>query len=75
MDNNQLLVRQLDYIRELQTETDIMYDDIQRYRVIIKRLIKDLQRNDNKECKNVYHRCINTRTYQSLNWGSSDEED
>ena len=75
MDNNQLLVRQLDYIRELQTETDIMYDDIQRYRLIIKRLIKDLQRNDNKECKNVYNRCINTRTYQSLHWGSSDEED
>tara|TARA_B100000424_G_C22846982_1_gene451754 strand:+ start:376 stop:612 length:237 start_codon:yes stop_codon:yes gene_type:complete len=73
--NERMLNRQLDYIRELQYESDYMYDDIQKYRLIIKRLLHDLQKTDNKECKDIYNNCIHTRTYRSFRWESSDEED
>ena len=72
---DRVLYRQLNYIRELQSETDYMYDDIQKYRLIIKRLLHDLQQTDNKECKDIYNNCIHTRTYRSFGWESSDEED
>jgi hypothetical protein len=72
---DRMLYRQLDYIRELQHESDYMYDDIQKYRMIIKRLLHDLQQTDNKECKDIYNNCIHTRTYRSFRWESSDEED
>jgi hypothetical protein len=69
-----LLIRQLDYIRELENSNEELYDDIYNYRKIIKRLISDLEKGDNLECKNVYNRCINTRTYRSFHWESSDED-
>ena len=69
-----LLIRQLDYIRELENSNEELYDDIYNYRKIIKRLISDLEKGDNLECKNVYNRCINTRTYQNFHWESSDED-
>jgi len=73
--NERMLHRQLEYIRELQHESDYLYDDIQKYRLIIKRLIHDLQQTDNKECKDIYNNCIRTRTYRSFRWESSDDED
>jgi len=71
---SQLLVRQLDYIRELEYRNEILYEDIHHYRKIIKRLMSDLQENDNLDCKKVFEKCKRTRTYQSFYWGSEDEE-
>ena len=71
---NQILVRQLDYIRELEYRNEILYEDIHHYRQIIKRLMSDLQKNDNLECKRVFDNCKRTRTYQNFRWESSDED-
>jgi hypothetical protein len=71
---SRILVRQLDYIRELEYKNGDLYEDIHLYRKIIKRLMNDLQENDNLECKRVYNKCKQTRTYQSFHWDSSDEE-
>ena len=69
-----LLIRQLDYIRELEHSNEELYDDIYNYRKIIKRLMSDLQKNDNLDCKRVFDNCKRTRTYRSFHWESSDED-
>ena len=70
---NQILIRQLDYIRELEYRNEILYEDIHNYRKIIKRLMIDLQENDNLDCKRVFDKCKRTRTYQSFYWDSDDD--